>query len=67
MIAKMVSTATMTLSLTKTWNGSWRPIPNVEKLGVTVMFVGNCVTPATNAMTAVTAMLMMIAPRIFIA
>ncbi len=65
MIAKMVRTAVTNPSFAKIWNGSWRPRPRVEKLGVAtrlLRFTGW--TPRIIAMIVVAKMLMISAARI---
>ena len=64
MIAKMVSSAVSTPSLANAWNGSCRPSPSVEKLGVTTSGLGMVATPTMSAMTVVARMLMINAARI---
>jgi hypothetical protein len=58
--------AVTTPSLAKTWNGSWRPRPKVEKSGAAMSSLagGSGATPVTTAMTVVTRMLMIRAARI---
>jgi hypothetical protein len=56
--AKIVRIAVTKPSFVNAWNGSCRPSPIVEKLGVVTSVVSTFWTPTTIATTVVTRMLM---------